>query len=111
MPGDKFKKYISENHWPEHFPRNPDIHFAEEFESWPEFLGYKQLSSHLSHWNRKKALKIYSCPIQIMESHYFSELYVKSWIEVLKEDKTAIFRASSLAQKATEFILNFKKEG
>jgi len=35
--------------------------------------------------------------------------YVKSWIKVLKEDKTAIFRASSLAQKATEFILNFKK--
>ena len=35
--------------------------------------------------------------------------YVKSWIEVLKEDKTAIFRASSLAQKATEFILNLKE--
>ena len=36
--------------------------------------------------------------------------YVKSWIEVLKEDKRAIFRASSLAQKATDFILNVKKD-
>ena len=34
--------------------------------------------------------------------------YVKTWIEVLKKDKTAIFRAAGLAQKATEFILNFK---
>ena len=31
--------------------------------------------------------------------------YVKSWLKVLKEDKKAIFRASSQAQKATEFIL------
>ena len=31
--------------------------------------------------------------------------YIKSWLEVLKEDKKAIFRASSQAQKATEFIL------
>ena len=31
--------------------------------------------------------------------------YVKTWLEVLKEDKKAIFRASSQAQKATEFIL------
>ena len=37
--------------------------------------------------------------------------YVKSWLKVLKEDKQAIFRASSKAQKATEFILNeLKKE-
>ena len=36
--------------------------------------------------------------------------YVKSWIEILKEDKTAIFKASAKAQKATEFILNFNKE-
>ena len=31
--------------------------------------------------------------------------YIKDWLEVLKEDKKAIFRASSQAQKATEFIL------
>ena len=32
--------------------------------------------------------------------------YVKTWLEVLKEDKKAIFKkASSQAQKATEFIL------
>ena len=37
--------------------------------------------------------------------------YVKSWLKVLKEDKKAIFRASSQAQKATEFILGkLKKE-
>ena len=39
----KFNKYISENDWPEHFPRRPDRHFKEEFEDWPEFLGYKGL--------------------------------------------------------------------
>lgn len=31
--------------------------------------------------------------------------YVKSWVKLLKEDKKAIFKASSLAQKATQFIL------
>ena len=31
--------------------------------------------------------------------------YVKTWMEVLKQDKKAIFKASSQAQKATEFIL------
>ena len=39
--GEQFTKYISENDWPVHFPRNPDRHFKEEFEGWPEFLGYK----------------------------------------------------------------------
>ena len=42
--GKKFRKYISENDWPAHFPRNPDIYFEDEFESWAEFLGHKQLS-------------------------------------------------------------------
>ena len=37
-------------------------------------------------------------------------VYVKDWLEVLKEDNRAIFRASSKAQKATEFILNFNKK-
>ena len=36
--------------------------------------------------------------------------YVKSWVKLLKENKKAIFKASSLAQKATKFILNFNKE-
>ena len=31
--------------------------------------------------------------------------YIKDWLEVLKEDRKAIFKASSQAQKATEFIL------
>ena len=32
-------------------------------------------------------------------------VYVKDWLEVLKEDEKAIFKAASKAQKATEFIL------
>ena len=36
--------------------------------------------------------------------------YIKDWLEVLKEDKKAIFRASSQAQKATEFILGEVQE-
>ena len=39
--GNQFKIYIANNYWPPHFPRHPDEHFAEEFESWPVFLGYK----------------------------------------------------------------------
>ena len=31
--------------------------------------------------------------------------YIKSWIKVLKNDKKAIFRASSLAEKAAKFIM------
>ena len=37
----KFRRYISENDWPVHFPRKPERYFKEEFEGWPEFLGYK----------------------------------------------------------------------
>ena len=36
--------------------------------------------------------------------------YVQSWLEVLKEDKQAIFKTSSKAQKATEFILGKLKQ-
>lgn len=33
--------------------------------------------------------------------------YIAAWIEVLKEDHRAIFRAASLASKAADFILGF----
>ena len=36
--------------------------------------------------------------------------YVKSWVRLLKEDKKAIFKASSQAQKATKLILSFNEE-
>jgi antirestriction protein ArdC len=36
------------------------------------------------------------------------EQYIKSWIKVLKDDKNAIVRASSLAQQSTDYLL--KKE-
>ena len=35
--------------------------------------------------------------------------YIGSWLEVLKEDKRAIFRAASLASKAADFILAFEE--
>jgi len=34
--------------------------------------------------------------------------YIASWLQVLKEDKRAIFRAASLASKAADFILAFE---
>ena len=34
--------------------------------------------------------------------------YLASWLEVLKEDKRAIFRAASLASKAANYILSFE---
>ncbi len=34
--------------------------------------------------------------------------YIGSWLEVLKEDNRAIFRAASQASKAADFILAFR---
>lgn len=34
--------------------------------------------------------------------------YLASWLEVLREDKRAIFKAASLASKASDFILEFE---
>jgi antirestriction protein ArdC len=34
--------------------------------------------------------------------------YIGSWLEVLREDNRAIFRAASLASKAADFILAFE---
>ena len=36
--------------------------------------------------------------------------YLANWLEVLREDNRAIFRAASLASKAAEFILAFEKD-
>lgn len=36
--------------------------------------------------------------------------YLGSWLEVLKEDKRAIFRAASQASKATNFLLAFEQQ-
>ena len=36
--------------------------------------------------------------------------YLGAWLEVLKEDKRAIFRAASLASKATDFLLAFENK-
>lgn len=35
--------------------------------------------------------------------------YLGSWLQVLSEDKRAIFRAASLASKAADFILKFER--
>ncbi|MCB2099190.1 MAG: DUF1738 domain-containing protein [Parvularculaceae bacterium] len=37
--------------------------------------------------------------------------YLGSWLEVLKEDKRAIFNAASHASKAADFILAFERQG
>lgn len=36
--------------------------------------------------------------------------YLGAWLEILREDKRAIFRAASLASKAADFILAFQQE-
>nr|WP_081871720.1 zincin-like metallopeptidase domain-containing protein [Parvularcula oceani] len=36
--------------------------------------------------------------------------YIGSWLEVLREDKRAIFKAASLASKAADFVLAFEDE-
>ena len=99
----------------------------EQFKTQEGF--YSTLFHELSHWtghksrlNRKKGNKKGSkdyafeeliaeisasficCHLGFEYSTQHSA-YVKDWLEVLKEDKKAIFKASSQAQKATEFIL------
>ncbi len=36
--------------------------------------------------------------------------YIANWLEVLKEDKRAIFKAASLASKANDYILAFDNQ-
>jgi len=36
--------------------------------------------------------------------------YLASWLDILKEDKRAIFRAASQASKAAEFLLAFDNQ-
>lgn len=40
-----------------------------------------------------------------------SAAYVEGWLEALKEDKRAIFRAASEAQKAADFVLHVAAQG
>ncbi|NIJ41455.1 antirestriction protein ArdC [Parvibaculum indicum] len=35
--------------------------------------------------------------------------YIGSWLEVLREDNRAIFRAASLASKAADYLLAFRE--
>lgn len=53
-------------------------------------------------------LKSYSgIPMEQLENN---AAYIKGWLERLRNDKKIIVYASSQAQKATDFILNIKKE-
>lgn len=95
---------------------------------------YSTLFHELSHWtghksrlNRKKGNKKGSkayafeeliaeisasficCHLGFKYSTQHST-YIKHYLEVLKKDKQAIFKAASKAQKATEFILNFNNK-
>ena len=105
----------------------------EQFKTQEGF--YSTLFHELSHWTahksrldrpikNKRGSKVYAFEELIAEisasficCHLGFEYstqhsaYVKDWLEVLKEDKKAIFRASSQAQKTTEFILgNVQRE-
>ena len=99
----------------------------EQFKTGEGF--YSTIFHELSHWTAhksrldrpmrgKKGSKAYAFEELVAEisasficCHFGFEYstqhstYVKTWLEVLKEDKKAIFKASSQAQKATEFIL------
>ncbi|MDX5366862.1 MAG: antirestriction protein ArdC, partial [Alphaproteobacteria bacterium] len=37
--------------------------------------------------------------------------YIASWLDLLRDDERAIFRAASLASKAADFLLAFRAEG
>jgi len=58
----------------------------------------------------RKFLQVLFAVTWVFEYSTQHSAYVKDWLEVLKEDKKAIFRASSQAQKATQFILRELQE-
>ena len=37
--------------------------------------------------------------------------YIASWLDLLRDDDRAIFRAASLASKAADFLLAFRADG
>jgi antirestriction protein ArdC len=37
--------------------------------------------------------------------------YIRAWLDLLKEDSRAIFRAASLASKAASYLIAFEREG
>ena len=45
------------------------------------------------------------CGAELPETFENSASYISSWMKKLKEDNTAILKASSAAQKATDMIL------
>ena len=97
---------------------------SSSFETWSEIKGCyrffdneKVTCSRILQPHRERTLKrirehkrVLFIQDTVVLSYKNRVAYVKSWIKVLKEDKKAIFRASSLAQKATEFILNLNKK-
>lgn len=45
-----------------------------------------------------------------IEGHFRHPEYIGNWLKVLKDDKRAVFKASSLAQAAADFVLDGKVE-
>jgi antirestriction protein ArdC len=45
------------------------------------------------------------CAITGIQGELRHEEYLASWLEILKEDKRAIFRASGLAREASEYLM------
>jgi antirestriction protein ArdC len=45
-----------------------------------------------------------------IEGHLRHPEYIGHWLKVLKGDKRAVFKASSLAQAAADFVLDRKDE-
>lgn len=76
-----------------------DAFFGNEIYSREELtaeLGAKFLSNHLRLDNDKSLIN--------------SAAYIKSWLQVLKNDKTFVYKASVQAQKAVDYILNAREE-
>jgi antirestriction protein ArdC len=49
--------------------------------------------------------------IPLNDDHYKHHAqYINGWITLLKEDKNALFKASSQAQKATDFVMQYSPE-
>lgn len=49
--------------------------------------------------------------IALNEDHYkHHSQYLNSWISLLKEDKNALYKASSQAQKATDYVMKYSPE-
>ena len=51
----------------------------------------------------------HNCNVETPDAFENSAAYIKSWLEALENDERLVFKASSKAEKAVDYILNIER--